>query len=61
MNVAGNGISKFVNSFFLRFNLMECLTYMGYHLASFFLYMYLIVSNLTHNTENPTVAKEVPW
>ena len=40
---------------------MECLTYMGYHLASFFLYMYLIVSNLTHNTENPTVAKEVPW
>jgi hypothetical protein len=45
----------------LRFNLKECLGYMGYHLFSFFMYMYMIVSTLTGNPENPTVTKEVPW
>ena len=34
------------------------LGYMGYHLFGFFLYMYLVVSTLTGNTESPTVTKE---
>lgn len=45
----------------LRFNLMECLGFMGYHLFSFFLYMYLIVSTMSADGESPTVTKEVPW
>jgi len=45
----------------LRYNLKECLAYMGYHLFCFFLYMYMIVSTLTQNSENPAVSKEVPW
>ena len=34
------------------------LAYMGYHLFCFFLYMYMIVSTLTQNSENPAVSKE---
>jgi len=45
----------------LRYNLQESLGFMGYHLFSFFFYMYMIVSSLTGNTENPAVSKEVPW
>jgi len=43
----------------LKYNLMECLGYMAYHLVSFFLYMYLMVGTLTGDSANP--AKDVPW
>ena len=35
--------------------------YMGYHMFSFFIYMWLLVSSLTQNQINPIAPQEMPW
>ena len=35
--------------------------YMGYHMASFFIYMWMLVSLMTMDTDSPGVSREVPW
>ena len=35
--------------------------YMGYHMASFFVYMWLLVTLMSMNSDNPGVSREVPW
>ena len=35
--------------------------YMGYHMFSFFIYMWLLVSSLTKNQINPIAPQEMPW
>ena len=34
--------------------------YMGYHMASF-IYMWMLVSLMTMDTDSPGMSREVPW
>ena len=34
---------------------------MGYHMASFFIYMWMLVSLMTMDTDSPGMSREVPW
>jgi len=43
----------------LRGGIKESLAYMGYHMASFFIYMWMLVSRMT--TDNEGVSSDVPW
>jgi len=45
----------------LRASIKESLAYMGYHMFSFFIYMWLLVSSLTKNEINPIAPQEMPW
>lgn len=45
----------------LRASIKESLAYMGYHMFSFFIYMWLLVSSLTQNQINPIAPQEMPW
>jgi len=45
----------------LRASIKESLAYMGYHMFSFFVYMWLLVSSLTKNQINPIAPQEMPW
>eukprot|EP00092_Neocalanus_flemingeri_P083136 GFUD01104303.1.p1 GENE.GFUD01104303.1~~GFUD01104303.1.p1 ORF type:complete len:154 (-),score=40.54 GFUD01104303.1:54-515(-) len=45
----------------LRGAIKESLGFMGYHMASFFISMWLLVSLMSMNTDNPGVSGEVPW
>lgn len=45
----------------LRASIKESLAYMGYHMFSFFIYMWLLVSSLTKNEISPIAPQEMPW
>jgi len=45
----------------LRASIKESLAYMGYHMLSFFIYMWLLVGSLTNNQINPIAPQEMPW
>ena len=45
----------------LLLTLLSITAYMGYHMFSFFIYMWLLVSSLTKNDINPIAPQEMPW
>ena len=46
----------------LRSAIKESLIYMGYHMASFFVYMWILVSSIPDQDGNrPSIQGEVPW
>ena len=46
----------------LRNAIKESLVYMAYHMASFFIYMWLLVSSIPEsNASKPAIQSEVPW
>jgi len=45
----------------LRASIKESLAYMGFHMLSFFIYMWLLISSLTSNQINPIAPQEMPW
>ena len=50
-----------INFYSYRVSYMYCTGYMGYHMASFFIYMWLLVTLMSMNTDSPGVSGEVPW
>ena len=46
----------------LRSAIKESLVYMAYHMVSFFVYMWLLVSSIPDtNSSKPAIQSEVPW
>ena len=46
----------------LRSAIKESLVYMGYHMASFFVYMWILVSSIPDSDgSRPPLQQEVPW